>query len=191
MLELAHKPCEISFFNNVGNAREVDGFLSFEKKIPSTKLKKLLLRESYRTIASKIKPGKNKTIITGTPGVGKSLFLIYLLWKLVKEGKRVLFIYDPNIIYYDGLGGVFELINGTPSIADHIFWSKDLWCLFDAKLKSEADLKPLSREACAFVLSTSPRRDMVQEIPGPSNLLHAAVVRSRAECNRFNVSFCN
>jgi hypothetical protein len=72
-------------------------------------LKDLYIRESYRTIASGINPGINKTIITGTPGIGKSLFLMYLLWKLVKEGKRVLFIYHPFNIYYDGQGGVFML----------------------------------------------------------------------------------
>jgi polynucleotide 5'-kinase involved in rRNA processing len=38
---------------------------------------------------------KTKVILTGTPGIGKSLFLIYLLRKLVNENKRVLVIYHP------------------------------------------------------------------------------------------------
>ncbi len=99
--------CQVPFYNSICNATVRDGWISFGQVMPSTNLKNLYIRESYRTIASSINPGINKAIITGTPGIGKSLFLIYLLWKLVKEGKRVLFIYHPFNIYFDGKGGVF------------------------------------------------------------------------------------
>ena len=138
----------------------------FGQDIPSTPLNKLYIRDSYRTIASSINPGINKTIITGTPGIGKSLFLIYLLWKLVKAGKRVLFIYHPDTIYYDGKGGVFEFTS-LPSVVDHVFWAPDLWCLFDAKGKKEEHLSAFPYERCAFVLSTSPRREMVNDFKKP------------------------
>ena len=89
--------CSEEFFNSIFNATETDGgsWISFGKLMPDTNLNQLFIRESYKTIASSIleSNGSHKAIITGTPGIGKSLFLFYLLWKLVKDGKRVLFIY--------------------------------------------------------------------------------------------------
>jgi hypothetical protein len=160
--------CQIPFCNNIYNATERDGWISFEQNIPSTTLKNLYIRESYRTIASRINPGINKAIITGTPGIGKSLFLIYLLWKLVKEGKRVLLIYHPFNIYYDGRGGVFQFFSGhLPLDADYSFWNDTLWCLFDAKGKKEAYLDEFPYELCTFIVSTSPRREMVNDFKKP------------------------
>jgi putative protein kinase ArgK-like GTPase of G3E family len=73
--------------------------------MPETKVKSLYIRECYQSIAtsifhhsasSKLKDEMNiKITITGTPGVGKSLFLFYLLHKLVTKGKRVLLIDHP------------------------------------------------------------------------------------------------
>ncbi|EGF79879.1 hypothetical protein BATDEDRAFT_25352 [Batrachochytrium dendrobatidis JAM81] len=155
-------PCQIPFYNNICNAVEQDTWLLFEQEIFSSTLKRLFIRDSYKSIASNIKPGINKTIITGTPGIGKSLFLIYLLWKLIKQGKRVLFIYHPDKIYYDGQGGVFELTS-LPSVVDHAFWASDLWCLFDAKGKNSANLNALPYERCSFVVSTSPKRELTND----------------------------
>lgn len=125
----------------------------------------MVFRESYKTIASSTQPGINKAIITGTPGIGKSLFMIYLLWKLVKAGKR------PNTIYYDGQGGVFHCPEGSlPSSNELSFWSADLWCLFDAKAKKEEHLSAFPYEYCTFVLSTSPRREMVNDFNKPPPL---------------------
>ncbi|EGF78958.1 hypothetical protein BATDEDRAFT_90343 [Batrachochytrium dendrobatidis JAM81] len=155
-------PCQIPFYNNICNAVGQDTWLLFEQEIPSSTLKRLFIRDSYKSIASNIKPGINKAIITGTPGIGKSLFLIYLLWKLVKEGKRVLFIYHPSTIYYDGKGGVFYP-NFLPSDNNVNFWASDLWCLFDAKGKNAAYLDALPYERCSFVVSTSPRRELTND----------------------------
>jgi hypothetical protein len=159
-------PCQIPFYNNISKATENDGWISFEQDIPSTTLNRLFIRDCYKQIESSIQPGINKTIITGTPGIGKSLFLIYLLWKLVKAWKRVLLIYHPVTIYYDGQGSVF-LLTGLPSVADHSFWTSDLWCLFDAKGKKERDLSAFPYEWCTFVLSTSPRREMINDFKKP------------------------
>jgi hypothetical protein len=161
-------PCEIPFYNSICNASERDGWISFGQNIPSTTLNNLYIRESYRTIASCINPGINKAIITGTPGIGKSLFMFYLLWKLVKAGKRALFIYHPHTIYYDGKGSVFQFpSNALPSYMDYSFWNEDLWCLFDAKEKTPHDLGGLPYPTCTFVLSTFPRREMVNDFKKP------------------------
>ena len=170
--------CEIDFYNGIFNADVKGEWLHFIQMIPSsaTEAKTLFVRRSYQIIASSIqsiqsiqKDGKNKifkAIITGTPGVGKSFFLIYLLWNLVKAGKKVLFIYHPDIIYYDGFGGVFEL-REFPSAVEHSFWSDDLWCLFDVKGKNEGDLSAIPYDSCTVVLSTSPRRDMINDFKKP------------------------
>jgi hypothetical protein len=161
-------PCQIPFYNDISKAAELNGWLSFLQPIPSSTLNGLYIRESYKTIASSIQPGINKAIITGTPGIGKSLFMIYLLWKLVKAGKRVLLIYHPHTIYYDGKGSVFQFpSNALPSDIDYSFWNDDLWCLFDAKGKKEEHLNALPYPTCTFVLSTSPRREMVNDFKKP------------------------
>eukprot|EP00557_Chaetoceros_sp_GSL56_P004755 CAMPEP_0176488856 /NCGR_PEP_ID=MMETSP0200_2-20121128/6951_1 /TAXON_ID=947934 /ORGANISM="Chaetoceros sp., Strain GSL56" /LENGTH=77 /DNA_ID=CAMNT_0017885905 /DNA_START=189 /DNA_END=420 /DNA_ORIENTATION=- len=75
--------------------------------------------------------GKLKIIIVGTPGVGKSLFLFYLLWKLVvKEGKRVAGtnLYGALNVYYDGKGDVSSM-ETIPSVVNYSFWNDEpLWC---------------------------------------------------------------
>ncbi len=159
--------CE-PFFESVCVATETDGWISFGGKIPSTSLNNLYIRECYRTIASSIYPDINKAVITGTPGIGKSLFLIYFLWKLVKEGKRVLFIYHPYNIYYDGKGGVFWFASGhLPLENDILFWNDTLWCLFDAKCKREHHLFKFPFELCNFIVSTSPQREMLNDFKKP------------------------
>ena len=161
-------PCQILFYNSICDATENNRWISFKHAIPSSALNRLFIRYSYQSIASSILPALNKTIITGTPGIGKSLCLIYLLWKLVKAGKRVLFIYHPDTIYYDGQGGVFYCPeNFLPTSNDVAFWSNGLWCLFDAKGKQEVHLSALPYERCQFVLSTSPRREIVNDFKKP------------------------
>ena len=168
--------CDEPFYMDIHNATKDNGQILFSHEIPSTSLKSLYIRDSYRDIASLImtdirdsrSSGIKKTIITGSPGIGKSLFLIYLLWKLVKQGQRVLFIYHPYNIYYDGQGGVWMFASEKlPDDDDRSFWNATLWCLFDAKSKQKSQLDALPYECCRFVLSTSPRRDMVNDFKKP------------------------
>ena len=53
----------------------------------------------------------------------------------------------------------------VPSEVDHVFWNKDLFCLFDSKEKN--NLMGLPYDFCAFVLSTSPRRAIVNDFKKP------------------------
>jgi Crinkler effector protein N-terminal domain len=163
-------PCEDPFFKNIRTATERNGWISFQENIPSTTLKNLYIRESFRTIASEISLGitSKKAIITGTPGIGKSLFLIYLLFKFVKERKRVLIIYHPSNIYYDENGNVFEFNHGDfPPTYDYSFWNDSLWCLFASKFKDKTQLGALPIGRCMFILSTSPRREMLNDFRKP------------------------
>jgi hypothetical protein len=169
-LETSFRRCTIKFYNNIFKATEHNGWITFVDDIPSTNLKMLYIRESYQEIASRMESGIKKAIITGTPGIGKSLFLIYLLWKLVKDEKRVLFIYHPHNIYYNGKGDVY-ILDRIPVSGDVSFWNDTLWCLFDAKGKYGADLSRFPWELCPFVVSMSPRREMVNDFKKPPDPL--------------------
>jgi hypothetical protein len=183
--------CQIPFYQDICDAEEQGSWLLFNHTIPYLNftaeehdaaeepdtvisdaseesdtvtprvLDRLFVRDSSKTIATRILRGVNKNIITGTPGIGKSLFLIYLLWRLVKDKKRVLFVYHPDTVYYDGQGGIFHCPKSLPSYNEVAFWSADLWCLVDARDKETRDLRAFSYGMCKFVLSTSPRREMV------------------------------
>jgi len=162
-LDFTKALCKSGFYKDIAKATMSNGTLLFKHRIPEATLNNIYIRESYQSIASKILDNElDRVLLTGTPGIGKSMFLFYLFWQLVQKGKRVLFIYQPDTIYYDGQGGVFELAT-LPSVIDHTFWTKDLWCLFDAKHKVPADLGAIPYSKCAFVMSTSPRREMVSD----------------------------
>ena len=165
------------FYTIVSRASIKDKFISFEDKILNTGLRKLYIRECYESIASSILNNNisskttedddvRKVIISGTPGIGKSMFLIYLLHLLLREGKRVLFIYDPDIIYFDDHGRIYYL-KTIPPTYDLTFWGNTLWCLFDAKGKTQSDLHRCRYISCNFILSTSPRRDLINDFKKP------------------------
>jgi hypothetical protein len=82
--------------------------------------------------------------------------------------KQVLLIYHPFNIYYDGKGGVFHFPScHLPYDSEEWFWNDSLWCLFDAKDKGKGKLEDLPYDLCTFVLSTSPRRDLVNDFQKP------------------------
>ena len=63
-------------------------------------------------------------------------------------------------------GDVFEMLSFPPKSV-HSFWNENLWCLFDAKDKFARDLSILPYALCNFILSTSPRREMVNDFKKP------------------------
>ena len=98
--------------------------------------------DSYKTIAS------SKCIITG---IFKSLFMIYLLWKLFQEKKRVLFYFSSafDLPYYNGRGGVFVYHEGSfPALFEVV-------CLMQRK-KAIGDLSRLSIRLAHFFLINIP-----------------------------------
>ncbi len=172
---VGYKPCGYrldasSFYKCVLSASEENGFLFFSKDIKSFAHKRLYVRRSYVDIALQIEREK-KSILTGTPGTGKSLFMLYLLWRLVRNNRRVLFVYHPEIVYYDGRGGVCGMYT-LPHVSDKDFWTHDLWCLFDAKEKFTDDLMRTNFDACRFVLATAPRHELVKGFLNFSPVTH-------------------
>lgn len=66
-------------------------------------------------------------VVSGTSGAGKSVLLYYVMWKLIKQKNRVLFMTRKPPIYFDG-STVWEF-DLLPRPGDRQFWSPDLWCL--------------------------------------------------------------
>ena len=157
-------PCQMPFYNKISKAKQICDFLSFEHSISLTGLKALYIRYCYQVIASNIlqRPNLYRGVVTGSEGMGTTFFLIYYLWRLVKEGKRVLFLYGLSKVYFDGKGGVFAL-SETPVRTEHLFWTKDLWCLMDSSRKLDEDFNLIPYEYCNFVLSSEPRRKLFNQ----------------------------
>ena len=157
------------FYEQLTEATIKDEWLELKHRIPSTKQNRIFIRESYKKMTEIIMTPPHdpldipKFTITGTPGLGKSLFLVYLLYELVQRRKRVLFVYDLRTIFFDGSGGVFSLGHGLPPVEDAKFWNRDLWVLFDAKWKAKILLEEYNPTLCSFVISTSPRTNLLND----------------------------
>ena len=174
-------PCDISFYSEVARARRDGMWLQFNHLLPSsTSFASLYIRECYDVIGSQIKaledakviimsnrqplvrPRCYRGLISGTPGVGKTCFLFFLLWRFTSLKHRVLFLFESETIYFDSMGSVF-VVKGLPHASDSSFWNNELWCLFDGKDKGVSDLNKLPYSKCNFAIATSPRRDLVND----------------------------
>lgn len=164
--------CEVCFFTDIKGARDRGGRIEFSHSIPNSSLSEVYVRDCYQVIESQLTQQTRKAIIEGTPGIGKSFFHIYLLWKFVREGRRVLCICHPFNIYYDGNGGVFQFSTGNlPPDTDYSFWNDSLWCLFDAKEQNAMSLGQLPYPVCRSIIFMSPRRELVNDYKKPPSPL--------------------
>jgi len=149
------------FFSQVEMAHEEDDMLKFCALIPSTKRNQLYVRSAYKVIykAAMAKENENErkyAIVTGTPGIGKSAFLYYVFWRMVKAKKRVFFITTiTQSVYFDGANML--AIDSMPLRSDWQFWTNDLWCLIDSADPIKIPGLPVAD--CSILLATSPRRD--------------------------------
>ncbi|KAL3822180.1 LOW QUALITY PROTEIN: hypothetical protein ACHAXA_008196 [Cyclostephanos tholiformis] len=183
--------CQVPFFNSIFNATESDGgWISFGQNIvPLTSLSCLYICKCYRTIAASIincngngnGNGIQKAIITGTLGIGKLLFLIYLLWKLVKERKRVLFIYHPFNIYYDGNGGVVQFETVTCLLISTIPFGMPRFgvCLMQNSRTNPILATSLTLYVYCIYLFTSRNGERFQKTTCARLFLHANLDRGR------------
>ncbi|KAE9046800.1 hypothetical protein PR003_g1593 [Phytophthora rubi] len=157
--------CQRDFFKHLSSIDEVDGRLRFQFEMPLTRARELYVRSSYKEIADqalkKRNPSRRKyVLVTGTAGNGKSVFLYYVLWRLMKDMKRVLILTRQPPLYFDGTW-VWEY-RDLPSSFDP-FWSPDLWCLVDSADPTRIAGFPI--DGCSIVLvsapAASPQRDYI------------------------------
>lgn len=71
---------------------------------PRENIRKLYIRKCYREvfdlILEKINQKKSSFTISGTPGIGKSLFFVYILYRLIKDLPINSLSLKPNLIVY-------------------------------------------------------------------------------------------
>ncbi|KAG2874945.1 hypothetical protein PC117_g27513 [Phytophthora cactorum] len=156
--------CIHPFFSKFQTVYQVGDWLAFSSLLPLTKRQKLYIRSSYRVIADQalLNPDGNMVkyaVVTGTPGVGKSVFVYYVMWRLIKDKKRVLFITRQPPIYFDG--STIHECKQLPYSGNQQFWSPDLWCLVDSVDPTNVAGMPI--ECCSVLLSSTPRRDCISE----------------------------
>ena len=147
-------------------------FLTFDFPVPLNTQSSFYIRASYREIAtaSVLKPfvwKRRYVVITGTPGVGKSVFLFYVFWHLMRHHQRVIFLTEVPSFYFDGQS-IFEC-NLLPLPGNRDFWNSHLWVLVDSCDPTIIPGLPIRN--CSVILVTTPRNDFIGEfrklIPTP------------------------
>jgi hypothetical protein len=151
-------PCTRTFYLELSQAQLDGDTLIFRHKIPNSSVSRLLIRESYQRIYELIETGKsNHVILTGTPGIGKSLFLYWMIYKRVKEQKRTVIDNSAIIYYCDEHGNWFQTSNKKLFLTLPDFFTSDLVYLVDAGAPRGDYLEDIVEfgESC-FVLSLAP-----------------------------------
>ncbi|KAG3237036.1 hypothetical protein PI124_g17964 [Phytophthora idaei] len=156
--------CSDPFFSQFSTVDQVGDWLEFSSLLPLTRRQKLYIRSSYRVIADQalLNPDGNMVkyaVVTGTPGVGKSVFVYYVMWRLIKDKKRVLLFDSEGNFYFDGT--TMFTCKALPDKSNLQFWSTDLWCLVDSLDPTSIPGLPYRR--CSVLLASTPRRDCIGE----------------------------
>jgi hypothetical protein len=156
--------CRNSFFLQFPRVDQVGDWLDFSSLLPLTRCLALYIRSSYQVIANQALSNPDVdmvkyAVVTGTPGVGKSVFVYYAMWRLIKEKKRVLLFDNNGLFYFDGS----TMLNclALPSKFNEEFWSPDLWCLVDST--DPTSIPGLPYRLCSVLLASTPRRDCISE----------------------------
>jgi hypothetical protein len=157
----------VEFFEQLSFARiSPDGFRKL--KIAAGEIKDIYLRESFYPIKARIDAHFSGTvrrfavcIVTGPPGIGKSMFCWFLLWTLVCGKQRVLFRQNATFIYFDG-GTWWEfqsfphIVSKDPASAGDSFWRMDLTCLVDGSW----ELGGVAFGTCNAIIVSSPDSEL-------------------------------
>ncbi len=85
-------------------------FLQFTHVTPSFGIEHLLIRDAYRDIWKEINTLAHDSrrqlyLVTGTPGVGKSIFALYVLWRMKYLGlKNIVYQLDTSTFHFTDTG---------------------------------------------------------------------------------------
>ncbi|OWZ24165.1 Crinkler (CRN) [Phytophthora megakarya] len=82
--------CSGLFFSQFFTVDQVGDWIEFSSLLLLTRRQKLYIRSSYRVIADQalLNADGNMVkyaVVTGTPGIGKSVFVYYVMWSLIKD----------------------------------------------------------------------------------------------------------
>ena len=103
------------------------------------------------------------TIIAGTPGVGRSLVLFYLLCKLVQAGERVVFR-SLHLDVYLRNGRVRRAKKHCPPREEMEHRSSRLFYLCDEQCMQREDLNRVRYQDHTFVFATPPKLSLTFDL---------------------------
>ncbi|PKY53291.1 hypothetical protein RhiirA4_425906 [Rhizophagus irregularis] len=112
---------------------EQEEIISHTETLAVVERRLLFVRKIYKLLYSELKKkskdGLTKFLITGTSGIGKSCFLIYILMQLLYEGSTIIFqpVNDEYFYCFQNL----KLIRGEYNDFLDILSSPDIWYLAD------------------------------------------------------------
>jgi hypothetical protein len=125
----------------------------------------ILIRAEYSRIYDRLMrlhKKEFKAVITGQPGIGKTWFLYYLLWRLVSNKVPVLWKVKSTIVPYilfDGHQAYMVEQNHVDSYNQNIV-NKKMWILIDSNASPKHipdEVMPLGGPSAMVVYATSPR----------------------------------
>ena len=132
-------------YKNAGKKFPKTGFITSEEEFPIVNGRMLYIRQCYRIFYNVIvQTTENKDTciaMTGTPGIGKSCFLIYfILWLLYESTDD-----KPNIVVFQPVPNKYYLYFGTEFVHigslddfEHVLELPYVWYLSDNALGPEA-----------------------------------------------------
>jgi hypothetical protein len=88
-----------SFYNALISGEVVDGFIRWPSSLPIFDLTSVMIRECYIAIYDSIlQSSQNKTrvVVTGVPGIGKSLFALYFAWRYSVDHSEKGFLFEKS-----------------------------------------------------------------------------------------------
>ncbi|KAF8120576.1 hypothetical protein EV363DRAFT_87913 [Boletus edulis] len=148
----------------------------FEDIFGGTIEEKILVRDEYRIAAQELQTARyhRGAYVTGQPGIGKSLFLVYLLVQLLRQGCKVA-VHDSSHQYYvvftfEELVAFYPLTYKTP-----LATGGSMWALSDSSLEHNG-----APPACFFA---SPKRiRLIQATSPEKQRWHEWSKQAKAEC---------
>ena len=150
----------VAFHNSLTNATVTDHILQLPDGVSflgdENLGNKLLIRQCYRDLQEIIFDGAKigtlkKIVVTGTPGIGKSVFNFYLLYLLRLQGKTVLF--NLKDIWYRFSDEGAERV-GNPK---NYFLDENGWFLCDPENKPTGSFRGIT------VVTVSPEEERTKE----------------------------
>ncbi len=165
----------------------------FVKQLFSIDLENFFIRSCYPKLYEKIHREREKFvnhIVTGTPGIGKSFFLLYVLIKRIQEGHPVCFHnLSTRMTFYFANN---ECISGNSRTSSPLLWqmiednhSKELDLLLDG---AKGNPTEYPRVRGVSLLASSPRYTNYSEFKKRSGIFYYMPVWTLSELNHYNVS---
>ncbi|EGF84177.1 hypothetical protein BATDEDRAFT_84908 [Batrachochytrium dendrobatidis JAM81] len=135
---------------------------------PQNEVQKLYVRKCYKDVfkllLAQIGDKKKSFAISGTPGIGKSLFFVYILYRLIKGSRKKTLSLKPNRIVYQ-VGSTYECFDlqqqfvarTTRFDAEELVRKQDTFYVIDGRTS-----EPLV-SSCIVLFISSPRSEWYKE----------------------------